>query len=70
MVLKVVAIVVGVVGLYLDLWHSGVPGNHFALFGQPFGPQHTAHAVIGLILLIVAAWLWMRAGKMAKTTSS
>lgn len=70
MVLKVVAIIVGLVGLYLDLWHSDFPGNHFQAFGRPFGAQHTAHAVIGLILLIVAAWLWMRAGKMAKTTSS
>ncbi|HVR88406.1 MAG TPA: hypothetical protein VHG53_02545 [Candidatus Limnocylindria bacterium] len=68
--MKVVAVVVGVVGLYLDLWHSQVPGNHFQAFGQPFGPQHTAHAVIGLILLIVAAWLWMRAGKMATKTSA
>ncbi len=68
--MKVVAVVVGVVGLYLDIWHSGVPGNHFQVFGQPFGPQHTAHAVIGLILLIVAAWLWMRAGKMATKTSA
>jgi uncharacterized membrane protein len=67
--MKVVAVIVGIVGLYFDLWHSGVPYSHFAVFGQGFGSQHTIHAVIGLILLIVAAWLWMRASATAPATA-
>lgn len=69
MAMKVVAVIVGIVGLYFDIWHSGVPFNHFAVFGREFGSQHTIHAVIGLILLIVAAWLWMRASAMQPATA-
>ena len=58
---RVVAVVIGLVGLYLNIWHSSpLPGNHFAVFGPGFGAQHWLHSIIGLALLIVAAWLWIR----------
>ena len=67
--LKVVAIIVGVVGLYLNIWHNMVPGNHFQVFGPGFGAQHVLHAAVGLILLGVAAWLWIRADRAVATTA-
>ena len=65
MVQKVVAIVIGVVGLWLNTWHGGaLPFNHFAVFGggrDGFGAQHYIHSIIGLVLIALALWLWMRA---------
>jgi len=63
MILRAAAIVVGIVGLYLDVWHSNVlPFSHNAV---GLGNNHSIHAVVGLVLLILAAWLWVRAGKAA-----
>ena len=62
MTLKVVAIVLFVVGLYLNTWHSApLPFNHFAAFGRELGSNHAVHSFIGLVLMSAAAWLWMRA---------
>jgi len=67
---KAVAVVVGVVGLYLDIWHSSpLPYNHFVVFGggrDGFGSQHWLHSIIGLVLIALAIWLWMRASRMGK----
>lgn len=66
MALRVVAIVFAIVGLYFDLWHSPpLPFNHFQVFGRGFGAQHSIHAFIGLILIVAAYWLWMRARAMS-----
>ena len=59
---RIVAIVLAIVGLYLDLWHSPpLPFNHYQVFGRGFGTQHTVHSVIGLVLIVAAYWLWTRA---------
>jgi hypothetical protein len=59
---RVVAVILGIVGLYLDLWHtSPLPFDHYTVFGPGFGEQHSLHSFIGLVLLIAAVWLWMRA---------
>ncbi|HEX9269209.1 MAG TPA: hypothetical protein VF998_05140 [Candidatus Limnocylindria bacterium] len=68
MAMRVLAVVVGIVGLYFAIWHSGVPFNHFEVFGRGFGGQHTVHAIIGLALLVVAVWLWLRARKLTAAT--
>jgi uncharacterized membrane protein len=64
---KIVAVVVGVVGLWLNTWHSAsLPFNHFAVFGggrDGFGAQHSLHSLIGLVLIVLAVWLWLRARK-------
>jgi hypothetical protein len=64
---KIVAVVVGVVGLYLNIWHSNpLPFNHFQVFGGGqggFGSQHYIHSIIGLALIAVAVWLWTRAAR-------
>jgi hypothetical protein len=48
---KIVAVVVGVVGLYLNIWHSNpLPFNHFQVFGcgqGGFGSQHYIHSLQG-----------------------
>ena len=63
MILRAADIVAGIVGLYLDIWHSNVlPFSHNAV---GLGNNHSIHAVVGLALLILAAWLWVRAGKAA-----
>lgn len=59
---RIVAVLIGLVGLYLDLWHSApLPFNHFQVFGRGFGSQHSIHSAIGLILIVAAYWLWTRA---------
>ncbi len=63
--MKIVAVVLGIVGLYFNLWHNNVPFNHFQVFGQGFGTQHVLHSVVGLILVGAAAWLWYRAERTA-----
>ena len=60
MALRVVAVVVAIVGLYLNTWHNMVPGDHFRTFGPGFGANHVIHSIVGLILLATAAWLWIR----------
>ena len=61
---RITAVVLGIVGLYLDLWHSApLPFNHFQVFGRDFGSQHSIHSIIGLVLIVAAAWLWMQARK-------
>lgn len=63
---RVVAVVLGIVGLYLDLWHSApLPFNHFEVFGRGFGAQHSLHSLIGLVLIGAAVWLWMQAKRTA-----
>ncbi|CAN5175053.1 hypothetical protein BH18CHL2_BH18CHL2_00950 [soil metagenome] len=66
--LRVIAGIVGIVGLYLKLWHNNVPGSHFAVFGQGFGTQHVLHSVVGLVLLGVATWVWIRSSRAIPTT--
>lgn len=61
--MRIVIVVVALVGLYLAVWHSGVPLSHFEVFGgrnNPFASQHTIHAVVGVILLGAAEWLRLR----------
>ena len=66
---RVVAVIVGIIGLYLDIWHSNpLPFNHRVVFGPDFGTQHWLHSIIGLALLILAAWLWFRAPRAVMTT--
>jgi uncharacterized membrane protein len=70
MVQRIVAVVVGVVGLYLAIWHTNpLPFNHFQVFGRDFGSQHSIHSVIGLVLLAVALWLWMKAKQARASTA-
>ena len=70
MVQRIVAVVVGVVGLYLTIWHTNpLPFNHFQVFGRDFGSQHSIHSVIGLVLLAVALWLWMKAKQARASTA-
>ena len=57
---RLVISLLALVGLYFAVWHTGVPFNHFEVFGRGFGAQHTAHAVIGLALLGAALWLYTR----------
>ena len=57
---RIVISLLALVGLYFALWHTGVPLNHFEVFGRGFGAQHTGHSVLGLVLLGAAAWLSMR----------
>ena len=68
---RIVAVVVGVVGLWLNLWHSSpLPFNHFAVFGggrDGFGSMHSLHSLIGLVLIAAAVWLWMRATQRTST---
>ncbi len=65
---RVVAVVLGIVGLYLDLWHGPLPFDHYSVFGRGFGEQHSLHSFIGLVLIAAAVWLWMRAGTVAART--
>lgn len=58
--MRIVIVVLALVGLYLALWHSGVPLSHFDVFGRGFGSQHTIHAAIGLVLLGAAEWLRLK----------
>ena len=67
MALRLVAAVLGIVGLYLNTWHNNVPFSHFEVFGREFGSNHVMHSIVGLILLAAAAWLWMRSTR-AMTT--
>lgn len=64
---KVIAAIIGVVGLWLNTWHgAALPFNHFAVFGggrDGFGAQHYMHSIIGLVLIALAVWLWMRASR-------
>jgi hypothetical protein len=69
MLMRVIAIVLGVVGLYLNIWHGQALGGGANLL--PFshnaiglGTNHTLHSVVGLILIGAAVWLWVRAPKM------
>ena len=70
---KVVAVVIGVVGLWLNIWHgASLPLNHFSVFGggrDGFGAQHSLHSVIGLVLIALAVWLWMRTSKPSVTAA-
>ena len=64
---KGAAVIVGLVGLWLNIWHSPpLPFNHFQVFGggrDGFGNMHYLHSIIGLVLIALAVWLWMRAAK-------
>lgn len=70
MTLRVVAVVLAIIGLYLALWHGGfrqgqtelLPLTHFAV---GLGSNHTVHSIVGLVFLGAAAWLWF---KKAQTT--
>ena len=65
-----VAVVIGIIGLYLDIWHSNpLPFNHRVVFGPDFGTQHWIHSIIGLVLLVLAAWLWFRASRTTMTAT-
>ncbi len=57
MLWRAATVVIALVGLYLALWHTGVPLSHFDVFGRPFGSNHTVHAAVGIVLLGVAEWL-------------
>ena len=64
MAVRAVAVIILVVGLYLNLWHSNpLPFNHFQVFGRDFGSQHWIHSMIGLAFIITAVWLWVQANK-------
>jgi hypothetical protein len=39
------------------------------VFGRDFGSQHSIHSVIGLVLLAVALWLWMKAKQARASTA-
>ena len=64
---RIVAVVVGLGGLWLNAWHSApLPFNHFVVFGggrDGFGSMHWLHSLIGLVIISVAVWLWMRASR-------
>ena len=63
MAMRVITIIVGVAGLCLSVWHTGVPLSHFEVFGgrnSPFASQHTVHAVVGVALMGLALWLKVR----------
>ncbi len=63
---RIVAVVLGIVGLYLNIWHtSPLPFDHYSVFGRGFGEQHSLHAFIGLVLIAAAVWLWLRARNVA-----
>jgi hypothetical protein len=69
MLMRAIAIVLGVVGLYLNIWHGQALGGGANLL--PFshnaiglGTNHTLHSVVGLIPMGAAVWLWVRAPKM------
>ena len=68
-----IAVVIGVVGFWLNTWHNNpLPFNHFAVFGggrDGFGNMHYLHSMIGLVLIALAVWLWMRATRKAAPTA-
>ena len=67
---RVVAVVLGIVGLYLNIWHGNpLPFNHRLMFGPDFGTMHWIHSIIGLVLLGLAAWLWFRASRTMMATT-
>jgi len=46
-------------GIYFVVWHyPPLPGNHEAWLGT----NHIVHAVIGIVLIIGAVWIW-RSGR-------
>jgi hypothetical protein len=73
MLMRAIAIVLGVVGLYLNIWHGQALGGGANLL--PFshnaiglGTNHTLHSVVGLIPMGAAVWLWVRAPKMRSSS--
>ena len=71
MVTRAIAVVLGIVGLYLNIWHTTgqggipVPLTHGAI---GLGSNHIVHAIVGLVLLGAAIWLWYRAREMVGTS--
>ena len=48
--------VLGIAGLYFLIWHKDpLPGNHEAI---GLGNVHLVHAVIGIVLLAAAGFVW------------
>lgn len=66
---RVAAVVIGIIGLYLNIWHGNpLPFNHRAVFGPEYGNMHYIHSIVGLVLLIAAAWLWFQSRRTAPAT--
>jgi hypothetical protein len=75
MLMRGIAVVLGVVGLYLNIWHGqSQPGGAnllpYAHSAMGLGTNHTLHSVVGLIPLGAAAWLWIRAPKMRSSSTA
>ena len=71
---RIVAVIVGLPGLWLNTWHSApLPFNHFAVFGggrDGFGSMHSLHSFIGLAIIAAAIWLWFRASRPSQATAA
>jgi len=66
MLTRGIAVVLGIVGLYLNRWHGqGIAGGGnilpFAHSLVGLGTNHSIHSVVGLVLLGAAIWIWFRA---------
>ncbi len=57
MLMRAVIVLLALVGLYLALFHGGVPLDHNSV---GLGRNHTVHSVIGLAFLGVAEYLRLR----------
>lgn len=72
MLIRGLAVALGIVGLYLNLWHGQALGGGANLLlythnAIGLGTNHTLHSVVGLVPLGAAVWLWFRAPKMGAT---
>lgn len=55
---SIVTVVIGLVGVYFLIFHTDpLPFNHDSIGLPPF---HVVHAIFGIILLAVAAYLWRK----------
>jgi len=64
MLMRGIAVVLGIVGVYLNVWHTlgqGAPTLPFNHNAVGLGSNHLIHAVVGLVLISAAVWLWFRA---------
>lgn len=62
----IVAVILIILGLYLLLDHTASPINHEAV---GLGTDHPVHSAIGIILIIIAIFIWFR-GRKSKPTAA
>ena len=75
MLMRGIAVVLFVVGLYLNIWHGQALGGGANLLPYThnaigLGTNHTLHSVVGLIPMGAAAFLWIRAPKMRSRSTA